>query len=249
MKYALTLFAALLVISSANAQTCGSYRVYRTQAAYSTPYVSYSTPVTYSTPYVAPVVKKVVEYKKEDPYYLKFVAVVPLVELPTYSAYYTPPYSPVAPPPSVAKGMSKEDLKEIVDLIKGLDNRMKALEGRTEGKATPLAPVDPKVDPKTEGKADSKIPDVRLVNQQKCAICHQRGNESKGGRFILSEADGSIVRLNNEQLGELDEQLSTNAMPKINATSKAAKITPLTDEEYAAFRQEISRQRALNKKK
>jgi hypothetical protein len=262
------------VTSATQAQTCGNYRTYRSTSVYSSGYTygssyyqatPHSTPVVYSTPYVAPyvasyvppMVKKVVEYKKEDPYYLKFVAVVPLVELPTYSAYYTPPYNPVQPPPSQAqtRGLSKEDFKEIVDLIKGLDSRMKALEGKAP--LTPLAPADSKLDSKTDGKADgktdakvdTKIPDIRLVNQQKCAICHQRGNEAKGGRFILSEADGSIVRLNNEQLGELDEQLSTNAMPKINATSKAAKITPLTDEEYAAFRQEISRQRAINKKK
>lgn len=231
------------------AQTCGSYRTFRGSTYYSYPTYStsyaptYSAPVTYSTPYVAPVVKKVVEHKDEY-HYLKFVAVVPLVELPTYSAVYTPPYAPLSAPGGTHKGggASGSDpvLKEILDLVKGYDARLKALEAKSPG------PLAPKTD--TPAKEPS-IPDVKQVNQQKCAMCHQRGNEANGGSFILSEKDGSIARLNNEQLGELDEQLSTNKMPKLNAKSKAAGITELNDQEYASWRQEISRQRALNKKK
>lgn len=234
----------------ANAQSCGSYRTYR--ASYPTySYPTYSAPVTYSAPYtssytapyVAPVVKKVVEHK-DDYYLLKFVAVAPLVELPTYSAVYVPPYSPLQHPnPASNQNQNKDDMKQVLELLKGYETRFKAIEDKLKGT---VAPVTPTPDGKT---SEPKIPDVKEVNSKKCAVCHQRGNEASGGKFVLSEADGSIVRLNNEQLGELDEQLSTNAMPKLNVKSKQAGITQLSDVEYAAWRQEISRQRALNKKK
>jgi hypothetical protein len=246
---ALSGLCALSLVSPAKAQTCASYRTYRAPSysySYSTPTYyapSYSTP-SYSTPYVAPyvapVVKKVVEHKDEA-YYLKFIAVVPLVELPTYSAAYVPPYSPLQAPKK-----DDEQLKQILELLKSYDARFKALEGKASlpPQATQQAPG---VTQTPKDGEQPKIPDVRAVNALKCAMCHERGKEANGGGLVLSEKNGSLVRLNNEQLGELDEQLSTNKMPKLNAKSKAAGITELADVEYASFRQEISRQRALNK--
>jgi hypothetical protein len=269
MKYLmiLTVLSGVCVLSfispaKTQAQTCGSYRVYRPSYSYSTySYPTYSTPAysapvvshtPYVAPYVAPVVKKVVNYK-DDYHLLKFVAVVPLVELPTYSAVYTPPYNPLQVNQGNQGNQSKQDseqLKQIVELLKGYEARFKALEAKQAAVSPKETPKDyPKDTPKDTPRDEPKIPDVRQVNTQKCALCHQRGNEAVGGKFILSEADGSIVRLNNEQLGELDEQLSTNQMPKLNVKSKQAGITQLSDVEYASWRQEISRQRALNKKK
>lgn len=240
---ALSGVCVLTLVSPVKAQTCASYRTYRTpyvSSAYSSAYYgsSYSAPV-YSAPYVAPVVKKIVEHKDEA-VYLRFVAVVPLVELPTYSAAYVPPYNPL----QTAQAKHNDDqFKQILEILKAYETRFKALEGK-QGTPQPLGSTQ------TPKEADApKIPDVRAVNAQKCVMCHERGKEAGGGGFVLSEKDGSLVRLNNEQLGELDEQLSTNKMPKLNAKSKAAGVTELTDVEYASFRQEISRQRALNKKK
>lgn len=241
---------ALVLTPTATADHCATPRV-----TYRAPYVApsyhvptyvaptYHAPVTYNH---TPVVKKVVnyDYKKDDAYYLKFVAVVPLVELPTYSAVYTPPYAPVQAPPN---RQSNEDLKKVLDAIKELGVRVRALEGRTT--PAPTAPTTtPPVGSAAPATTPPTIPDVKLVNKNKCALCHERGSEASGGGFVLSEKDGTIVRMTSEQLAELDEQIYANKMPKLNAKAKAKGITSLNDLEYAAFRNEITRQRALNKK-
>lgn len=246
------LLTGLLTVSPAKGD-CTNAVTYRSHAGYVTNRVSYSYP-TYSYPTVSypAVVKKVVthDYKKDDYHFYKFVAVVPLVELPTYSSQYVPPYAHAQPNPN-AQAKSSDDVKQILDLLKDLSGRVKVLESRNTQplNAAPNPAQGTQPQPNNSAQAQPSPLDVKIVNKQKCAACHERGNETLGGGLVLSEKDGSLVQLSNEKLGDLEEQITTNAMPKINKKAKDLGITALTDQEYAAWRQEISRQRAANKKK
>lgn len=243
MKYLILILACLTVCPGVALAQCGT--TYRTRT-----YSSYSTYV--APTYVAPVAVKKVEVVKEIvPVFLKYAAIIPVVEFPTYGAYYAPPYpvpapgqyapqgqpgQPAAPGQGAQANGQSAELRQILDLMRSFDERLRRLEEKS-GKAAPM--TEPK-------KEEASLPDVRKINASKCALCHQAGNEASGGKFILSDAQGQIARLNNEQLLSLSDHVYAGTMPKLNARARQAGITALSDAEAAAWMREITRQRKLN---
>lgn len=64
----------------------------------------------------------------------------------------------------------------------------------------------------------------------KCAACHQRGNESKGGGFVLTEKDGSLLKLSYRSQAKMRQHVYNSTMPP---RDNEYKIPPLTDQEAA----------------
>lgn len=220
----------LFALSPAVRAQCATYSSAR--------YATYSTP----TYYEAPIVKKKVV---EEIVFQRYIAVLPLLDLPTYGAYYVAP-PPTAAAPAVAPAPAAAptaqpcgDMARVLKLLESMDDRIRRLEGG--GASAPgREPVSPP--PRAPGKVD-----LRQINQQKCSACHQQGNEAKGGDFVLSDASGSIVKLTDGQLADLQTHVVKGSMPKMNATSRAVGITPLTDDEAEAWIEEARRQRAVNR--
>lgn len=135
------------------------------------------------------VVKKVVA----TPVFLRFDAVIPLVSLPTYSASALP--VPAPPPPVPAAAQPQPDLRPVLeaigkmgDRLGGIEKRLDSLEKRRRIDAPPMPPADP-ASPKAE------LPPGALSAAAKCAGCHARGSEAKGGDFVLTEAGGTAFAL------------------------------------------------------
>lgn len=116
MRWSLSLTAALVLTGFASANNCYTGHCY---------------------PQYAPIVKTIVkEVVKVVPYYQKFVAVAPLVELPTYSSVYVAPTVPAPPtvqaasvvaPASAAapSPMTAQDTSaQILALCQGLNGKL-----------------------------------------------------------------------------------------------------------------------------
>lgn len=184
--------------------------------------------------YHAPVaVKKDVIVAKEVPLFTRFVALIPLVDLPSYSAVYAPPVvvNPAVPPaitpvPAGQPGQTG-DMKVILDLLKAMDARLQKLEAGPRKPADPFAPAaaqsaQPAAQP-------VQAPDVLKVIVAKCASCHDaKAAADKGGGLTLTDA-GALVRLTDRQARKTLTSVYAGKMPP-----KSSGIAPLSDEEVAA---------------
>lgn len=155
-----------------------------------------------------------------EPVYTKFVAVIPLVEFPTYSAVYVPPVAqgpavvPPAPPQQPAQPQANNDLKQVMEMLKSMDARLQRLE------AQPLAqPQQPREGPKgPQGPVG--------VMQAKCASCHEAASAAdKGGNFTLF-VQGKLAPLQPVQQNKLMKRVAGGTMPPKDATQ-------LTDQEIS----------------
>jgi mono/diheme cytochrome c family protein len=232
IRYALALLALLLLGVESRA---GCYAP-RPTYGYGPSYRSYSGYRTYSRP----------SYYDDTPYFLKFAAVIPLVELPTYSTTLAPAVTgfaktqtvqtvqapaPVAPAPSA-------DLKEILAVVKQIASRqsdhaarLTALEARLAPTVTPAAPPMPAaVDPAPPVKPASAM----ALYGQRCAACHLAGKEADGGGFILLLAMDRRAAITGKQLRGLTRHITGGTMPP------AGKGTPLNDEEASAILSDLS---------
>lgn len=180
----------------------------------------------------APVVvkKDVVVVKEVVPVVQRFVAVVPLVDFPSYSAVYTPavpaPVVPVAPQP--AQPVAQPDqMKAVLDALKAIDARLQKLEaGRSQVK-----PKDP-FNPQAQRQDDRAAPPAALaVVQNKCAACHSAKDAGdKGAGLALLAEDGKLAALADKAARKVVGRSYAGTMPP-----KDSKVAALTDEEVAAL--------------
>lgn len=255
--------ALTLIYSPARGQTCRTHPTYA--QTYAQPVVvkdAYAPPVVVKESYAAPVVVK--KDKVIEVVVPRFVAVVPLVDLPSYSAAYVGPGVAVSPPQAAAQAAPAGELRQVLNEIRDLGVRIRRLEERGD---RPAAKQEPRAEPRQEPPEGSRqepkdakekpsdpfagqgLPDVRDVNRAHCARCHERGKEQNGGDFVLSEKDGSIVRLGDLVLLDLMIHCEKRTMPKLNKKAKEAGHKPMNDAEIASWLAEAARQRALNKTK
>lgn len=254
--FALFACAAVSPAQSCRSRSYGGYSSY----SYSAPAYSYQSYAAPSYGYAAPAVTKTY---KEETKYLKFLAVLPLVELPSYSAVYSPPQQLQSPQAQAAPRAASSQMDQILSQqqavltkLDQLDKNVQALSSRVEGlersgrfggaqpqanlKTAPDAEPIPK-QPSKEGKLTAA-----LVNKQACAVCHERGNEQHGGDFVMSEPDGKFTRWSDKQLMAMERLLLSDKMPKINKRSQEAGITgALNKEAKEALLAERDRQVAL----
>lgn len=184
--------------------------------------------------YHAPVVvKKDVAVIKEVPVFTRFIAVIPLVDLPSYSAVYAPPVvvSPAAPPAIApvpagqAAAAPGADMKAVLDLLKAMDARIQKLEAGPKKPADPFAPA---AAAPAQPAAQQARPDVLKVIVAKCASCHDaKAAADKGGGLTLTDA-GALVRLTDRQARKTLTSVYAGKMPP-----RSSGIAPLSDEEVA----------------
>lgn len=251
MKFTGVMFALLAVVGAAVAQSCSP--------GYTRSYSTYRAPTYVAPTYVAPTkayVAPTYDYY-EAPFVLKLKAVVPLLELPTYSVgVYTPPpaapYGNVNPIPNPAMQQQAQGelsqvlngLKEVTTTLRDFDSRLRRLEEKSG-----YAPQQQKL-PAPKQQQQSKAPTGKqlsfaAVNQAFCAACHAKGNESNGGDFVMSDENGALVALTAEQVVAVQTQLLKGKMPLINERAKKHNITrKMTEEETLAILGEIDRQLA-----
>lgn len=203
--------AALCRVPPAEAQHCAPARVVR-----------YHAP-TYHSPVV--VKKEVAVVKEVVPVIHKFVAVIPLVDLPTYSAVYAPPVvvPPVPVNPAPVQQQQQPDWKLVMDTLRDIGARLKRLE---DGQAQPARPKDPFAPQPQKG------PQGALgVVQQKCASCHSEASApEKGGGFVMVGKDGALPKFSAAASAKVLKRSYNGTMPP-----KDAGIAPLTDAEVAAL--------------
>lgn len=286
------LLPVLLYPATAHGQ-CYSHNYGAASYGYSAPSYSYSYPsYNYSYDYTPVVKKKVIH---QDIVYTRYIAAIPLLDLPTYSAYYSAPPTQAAPSvapsaaPQQAQAMAPAtnaapaggcgDMTRVLNLLERMESRIARLEGgppqqqqQNYAPQQPLAqaPVQPQTQPPTrqpqvqpqqqphgrgprleepQPQVQQQVQkvDLRVVAKQKCALCHEQGNESKGGDFVLTLKDGNIVKMTDAQLADLQDHVIRQTMPKMTAAAKSAGITPLTTEESEAYLDEAKRQRTANR--
>lgn len=233
MKSILIGLLCVLVPASPALAQCGT--VYRSRVSYAP---TYHAPV-----YHEPVVKVVKE--------IAYQAVIPVFQLEirkfnTYGAVYLPPVpvpDPAAPPApaATATGVPSSEMRQVLDIIKGFDARLRALEERA-GPATKAIPKEVPKSEKKEAAPDEKgakldIPDVHLVAQKNCAACHdaKQGEEAAG-----SAVSGPVIVTKGGKLAKMPDRHKTLTLVKLAQNKMcpgASKLglKPLTQEEYASF--------------
>lgn len=142
----------------------------------------------------------------------RYVAVVPLVELPSYGSYYvqpptgTPRSEPEAKPaPAPADGMKKEILEAIKGVatqvttmntrIDGLEGRIKALEG-SKPDSKPVDPPKPDGKPVDPFKAPTAASKGLELMHTYCGSCHSaKSAKTAGGDYVmfLEDKDGNVL--------------------------------------------------------
>lgn len=264
----------------------GSYSSYA-------PSYSYSYP-TYSYDYTPVVKKKVIH---QDIVYTRYIAAIPLLDLPTYSAYYSAP--PVQATPSVQVPQAAPatapaanaapapatggcgDMTRVLNLLERMESRIARLEGGPPQQPQTYAPQQPPAqapvqpparqpqvqpqqqlqqpqqqphgrgprleEPQPQAQQQAQKVDLRVVAKQKCALCHEQGNESKGGDFVLTLKSGELVAMTDAQLADLQTHVIKGTMPKMTAVAKSSGIMPLTVDEAEAWIEESRRQRGINR--
>lgn len=236
----------------AEAGNCGGYT-----RSYSTTYQAHGYKV--ATNYAA-ANHNAYAAKDYEVVFQKFLAVVPLAVYPSYSAVYAPP-PPVAPgqpgqPADPARQQQSQGelqqvltgLKEVTTTLRDFDSRLRILESRQGVQPAPQALPQPQAlpkqpAPKQGAQAAPKQHTFASVNASHCAACHAKGNEANGGEFVLSDAQGKMVKLTDAQVGKMSKVLLRGTMPKLNEYAAKHGITArLTEAESQAILEEVDRQ-------
>ena len=266
MKFHATMLAILGVFCASavatapvGAQHCASAGA-SYQRSYSTTYSAYKAPVSYAKSY-AQSYATVVDYQ-EQPYVLKLKAVVPLLELPTYSVgvYTPPPQAPcnVNPIPGQSHNPAQQQqsqgelqqilkgLTEVTTTLRDFDSRIRRLEERSGGVPLPQPQLQPKQMPRDEGKGQAKQNGSKVsfatTNANFCAACHEKGKEDRGGDFVFT-VDGKMPKFTNDQIVSIQKHVGRGTMPKLNETAKKHGITrQLTAEERDSILFELDAQ-------
>ena len=148
------------------------------------------------------------------------------IAVPAYSASYVPgvPAAPAAAVPA-APPMPGADQAAILKALQAIEARLTALE---KGGARPVDPFNPGAPPAATAPPGPARGKLTAIFAAKCNQCHQRGKETDGGNFVLTEPDGSLTKLDpRAQLATVRRSYSGTMPPK------SSKVPPLTDEEVA----------------
>lgn len=174
-----------------------------------------------ATPYNRVVVKKEVVVVKEVAAIITPV-VATFIAVPLYTAIYVPSYAPPAyapPAPHAPVGVAaSSETREILDLLKGMDTRLRKLEGGAPPSSNPPLGAAP---------PDSAA-GLRAMST-KCASCHEaKVSADKGGGLTLFNGP-ALVALNDKQIRRILTVTGRGKMPPPKSG-----IT-LTDEEASAI--------------
>lgn len=197
------LFAAatLLAVAGVAAAQCGTPAV----ATYHAPYAAHKE-VVVKKEVVVPVIAPVAVY-----------AVVP-----AYAAVYVPPVA--APAPAAAPAQPSGEMSQVLDLLKGMDARLKALEGRDQPQPAAGAKPDPFA-PKPQASTAGGL----AVLRSRCASCHEAGiAASKGGSVTLFQGD-ALAALSPKTKLDVLTSIYDGTMPK-----RGGGREPLSDAETSS---------------
>lgn len=145
---------------------------------------------SYAAYYESPVLK---------PYFVRYLAVLPLAELPTYGAYAetakaTPAAAPAAMPPAAPAATSSLEAKldrvlalseQTLNRVGTLEQRVSAVEARVG-----IAPAPAGGPPAAPRAAGADAPDVPTMLHAACARCHEAKVAAKLGKRFVCFADG-----------------------------------------------------------
>lgn len=208
--------------------------------------------------------KPVVVTKTVTPLIQRYVAVVPLLEVPTYSAVYVPPVVPVNPgvaagvgvaaqAPPAAAGLAPGDVQKIMGALttlnnnmRGFNDRLSALEARVgAGPAPPAAAPRAAATPPREAVTPPPPPPMPRV---------EAAAPASGPGGVLSLVQGKCAscheaRVSAEKGGGLTltegnvlARLTDRQVNKVIGSAykgtmppKSSGVAPLTDEEVSAL--------------
>ena len=161
------------------------------------------------------VVKKAVVVEEVVPVIAPVAVFQPVaVAIPAYGAGYVPT-APAPPPVTAAPAATRED--EMLKVLKGMDERLRRLEGGA---------VMPKAD---AAKPDAALPPkTPAVFAAKCAACHGASAQADGGGFAMLAPDGGVAKLTDKQLRAMVKKIRTQAMPP---KDNKKQVPPLTEAE------------------
>lgn len=217
-------FCVLLMLAlsaSLSYATCG-VRTVRTSAVVTTPVVVQKSVVAVDTVFTPVAV----------------FAAFP-VAVPTYTAAYSP--AAVAPSQQASTGAvpasTPSEMALVLSELKKLNGRIDAIERRMgQPGGPPPMPRAEELPTKARSELSPEKKALALFGS-KCAVCHNQGNETKGGGFVLLSG-GAITKLDSKQLVRLSSHVYKGTMPP-----RSSGVAALTDEEVGEVMNWIDTQR------
>lgn len=167
---------------------------------------------TYFPAYHAPAVKVVEKIVVKE---IPVAVYAPLaVAVQYYGGAYVPPAHVPAPAAPTVNPAAPSDTQKILELLQGMDARLKAVEGKV-GTPAPAAPSKPK-DPFNPGTSNLEAPKPSVVSifKNKCSQCHDaKTSMEKGAGFTLLEGD-AIATLSLKEQKKMTFHILKGTMPK-----------------------------------
>lgn len=147
----------------------------------------------------------VATYKAPAVYHAVDVVKVVEVIKPFYYGYYVPP-------PAYQTPEQAEALKQVLQEMKLLNDRLQRLEG---GGGKPMQPADPKPsDPFNPPQAlKSTGTGTPHLAQANCAACHDKAKAEKSGGGLALTDGPKVLQPSPEKLGEIIRRVSNGDMP------------------------------------
>lgn len=174
----------------------------------------------------------------EDPVFIKYKAVIPLVELPSYGAYYQPPPpTPGTAPTASAPTATGYNPAIPTSNVEGKLDRLLMLSEQTSGRLTRLEARVVAIESKTgttpapeparlPGGGEDALADVPNLFHARCASCHEeKVAATKGKKFVMfvsgpmgvemaqKDGKGELVQIPAEAMKKIEHELSEGNMP------------------------------------
>lgn len=178
--------------------------------------VSYPAPVQAAQPYAAQAQKKEAAQvqQKEELVFNRFLA-VQLLEVPTYSAVYVP--APAVYQAPAVQAQQSNELREVLEVLKSFDARLRRLEGAAPPVLVPPAPQIPPMSKIPEGASRAK-PVAQTLLVTRCAVCHEATVAGdKSGGIVLFKGDPPVLTAADRWRQKMATAIEKGQMPEMGS--------------------------------
>lgn len=159
-----------------------------------------------------------VKADREDLFFNRFLA-VQLLDVPTYSAVYVPAPPVAYQQPYQATAPASNELREVLEVLKSFDARLRQLEGRLPPVLPPVAVPPAGIPPMSKVTDGTPArPEALTVLATKCAVCHEAAVAGdRAGGVILFKGEPPVLTAAQRWREKMATAVEKGLMPEMGS--------------------------------